>query len=214
MLVPCWGILAISDLFFLSEKTENHNAPRVNNLKLTAFACPPRNWKWEAQVSLPWSSANPCALQLKPSWLAPHFLQSTILLASYEAGLFAESEPTWLWCSLQPLFMLFPPPEYISSRGSWNFTHSLRPSSSPPSAFLWSSWMKEFPAQDLVLSNTSKWSLKNEQMNGQMEWTDDRNTDNLSLYFPLSYLSFKMCQAQPKRKNERKKRKTTKNSRD
>lgn len=60
--------------------------------------------------------------------------------------------------------------------------------------------MKEFPAQVLVLSNISKCALKNEQMNGQMEWVDDRSTDNLSLYFPLSYLSFKMYQAQPKRK--------------
>lgn len=48
--------------------------------------------------------------------------------------------------------------------------------------------MKEFPAQVLVLSNISKCALKNEQMNGQMEWVDDRSTDNLSLYFPLSYL--------------------------
>ena len=72
------------------------------------------------------------------------------------------------------------------------FEAKLQPSLNFPLIIL----SKAICSSDLVLSDGSKCLLKNQRVNRQMEWIDDRASDDVSLYFLLSYFSFKTCQGQ------------------
>ena len=128
-----------------------------------------------------------------PPWFDPSDLYSRQLLATYQEGTICSRNPVMF---VAASVMLFLHRDYISFLLFLKFypffEAQLQPSLNFPLIIL----SKAICSSDLVLSDGSKCLLKNQRVNRQMEWIDGRASDDVSLYFLLSYFSCKTCQSQ------------------